>query len=157
MTEAEMKKAKDLTEKVQNRVREYLKMVLLKKGYLDIDKNPANRKRSTRSDTYYWNQDCSYYKSQIKSKLCWVLGNEFDIPERVINDFNWSLTDNDQESVFDLLLDFHLKNERRLEPSDTLFDQIVTLISSNVVDDLTTKGMALKTKRSKEYLEWCRK
>lgn len=156
MTEAEMKKVNDLAEKVQNRVREYLKMVLLKKGYFNLDDNPANRKRSTRNDTYYWNQNCSYYKGELKLKLCWILGHEFDIPEQVIrDDFNWSL--DDQVSVFESILDFYLINKRRPEPTDILFGQIVTLISNNVVNDLIAKGMALKTKRSKEYLEWCRK
>lgn len=156
MTEAEIKKMKDLADKVQNRVYEYLKMVLLKEAHLSTEYNPDNKKRPSKRDIGMWKSRCSHYKSDIKETLIWILADEFDIPKQVIRDFNWSLTDNDQESVFDLILDFHLKNERRLEPTDILFGQIVILISNNVVNDLTTKGMALKTKRSKEYLEWCR-
>lgn len=154
MTDAEIKKMKDLAEKVQNRVYEYLKMVLLKRAYLSTEDNPDNKKRPSKRDIDGWKGRCRYYKSNIKGTLIWILENEFDIPDQVISDFNWSL--NDQVSVFESMLDFHLKNERRLEPTDILFGQIVTLISNNVVNDLTTKGMALKTKRSKEYLEWCR-
>ena len=156
MTDAEIKKMKDLAEKSKNRVYEYLKMVLLKRAYLPTEDNPDNKKRPSKHDIDVWKGRCRYYKSDIKESLVWVLGYEFDIPKQVIRDFNWSLTDNDQESIFDLILDFHLKNERRLEPTDILFGQIVTLISNNVVHDLATKGMALKTKRSKEYLDWCR-
>ena len=156
MTDAEIKKMKDLAEKVQNRVHEYLKMVLLKRTYLPTEDNPDNKKRPSKRDIDVWKSRCQHYKSDIKESLVWILGYEFDIPKQVIRDFNWSLTDNDQESVFDLMLDFHLKNERQLAPTDILFGQIVILISNNVVNDLTTKGMALKTKRSKEYLDWCR-
>lgn len=156
MTEAEIKKMKDLAEKVQNRVYEYLKMVLFKRTYLPTEDNPDNKKRPSKRDIDVWEARCQYYKSDIKESLVWILAYEFDIPKQVIRDFNWSLTDNDQEPVFDLMLDFHVKNERPLAPTDTLFGQIVILISNNVVNDLTTKGMALKTKRSKEYLDWCR-